>query len=454
MALFDNIINKYFKTPDPEESLADDLNVPPTKDKAETTAGSNATEQSGGTINPYSQVGGGKVDDGNLRFSMPQTQPDREESPVGDTSVSTKDNAETTTGSSETEQSGTSGDGAYEQLWEKLYGGAEGEPESQEDIEEREKRERRNSNISALADALGGVANIWGSIKGATPMDLSSLSEANKRRYDYAKDRRERNQEAWRRGMFNARANDMRAQAQSEQARRAAEEKAAAQKYREEQDKIKEEQWQTKYDFDTEQARKKEELDRQKFEETQRRNEADQKIRQRTVALAERKAEAALNPTDTGPASIGKVTRFGLSDGSNITVPDDLRGSYVADVYNQLVNAAGDATIDRNGNTKNPILSFMKFQYGQKEPGLNEMMTAIQLYAAEYGMEEYMIDRANEYTENYNTPVVAKDLSAPGSPTESSVPLPEGSGGAGASAGAIDLTLPYTEEDLLEYLIE
>ncbi len=423
MALFDDIINKYFKTPDPEEPPVDDLDVSATKDKAEATAGPSATEQLSGTINPYSQAGGGQADDGNLRFTMPQTQP-----------------------------SYSPGAGAYEQLWEKLYGGGEGEPESQEDIEKREKRERRNSNIAALADALGGVANIWGATKGATPMDLSSLSEANKRRYDYAKDRRERNQEAWRRGMFNARANDMRAQAQSEQARRAAEEKAAAQKYKEEQDKIKQEQWQTKYEFDTEQAKQKAELDRQKFEEQKKKNEADLRIRERTIALAERKAAEALNTTDKG-----KVARFGLSDGTNITVPDDLKGSYVADVYNQLVNAAGDATIDSSGNTKNPILSFMKFQYGQKEPGLNEMMTAIQLYKDEYpGIEDYMINRANEYTENYNTPVEAKDQPAPGSPGEPTVPLSENTGAAksGAMVGAIEKNTPLTEEDLLEYLIE
>ena len=138
-------------------------------------------------------------------------------------------------------------------------------------------------------------------------------------------------------------------------------------------------------------------------------------------------------------------------------MPDDLKGSYVADVYNKLVNAAGDATIDSNGNTKNPILSFMKFQYGQKEPGLNEMMTAIQLYKDKYpGIEDYMINRAKEYTENYNTPVVAKDSPAPGSPGEPTVPLSEDKEAAkvGAMAGAIEKYTPLTEEDLLEYLIE
>lgn len=408
MALFDNIINKYFKTPDPGEPPVDDLNVPPTKDKAETAAGT-AGEATG-------------------------------EATAGAAS-----------GTTATEESGSSGPGVYEQLWERLFGGSEGQPESEEEIEEREKRERRNATISALGDAISGIANIWGATKGATPMDLSSLSEANKMRYDYAKERRERNQEAWRRGMYNARANDMKALAQAEQERLKAAERAAAQEYREKQDEIKHEQWQAKFDFDVEQAKQRAELDRLKFEETQKKNEADRRIRERTIALAEKKANDALNNKSE------KVARFGLSDGTNITVPDDLKGSYVADVYNKLVNAAGDATIDSNGNTKNPILSFMKFQYGQKEPGLNEMMTAIQLYKDEYpGIEDYMINRAKEYTENYNTPVVAKDSPAPGSPGEPTVPLSEDKEAAkvGAMAGAIEKYTPLTEEDLLEYLIE
>lgn len=418
MALFDNIINKYFKTPDPEESLADDLGVS-AEDKAEATADTTAETTSGTTAETTA--------DPNATEGKAETTGVSEESPYNP------------------------GVGVYEQLWSKLYGGVEGAPESQEDIEKREKRERRNANISALADALGGIANIWGSIKGATPMDLSSLSEANRMRYDYAKERRERNQEAWRRGMFNARANDMKALAQAEQERLKAEERAAAQKYREKQDEIRNEQWQATYDFNAKQAEERAELERQKFEETQKKNEADRRIRERTIALAEKKANDALNNKSE------KVARFGLSDGTNITVPDDLKGSYVADVYNKLVNAAGDATIDSNGNTKNPILSFMKFQYGQKEPGLNEMMTAIQLYKDEYpGIEEYMINRANEYTENYNTPVVAKDLPAPGSPGESIVPLSENKEAtkSGAMVGAIEKHTPLTDEDLLEYLIE
>lgn len=346
------------------------------------------------------------------------------------------------------------GVGAYEQLWSKLYDGVEGEPESQEDIEKREKREKRNSNIFALADALGGVANIWGSIKGATPMDLSSLSEANKKRYDYAKERRERNQEAWRRGMFTAGAHDINAQVRAEERRQAAEERAAAQKYREGQDEIRHDQWQNTYDFNVKQAEERADLDRQKFEELKKGNEEDLKIRRRNIALAERNAEAALN--NTSGTGIKKVVRFGMKDGTNITVPDDLKGSYVADVYNKLVDAAGDATIDSQGNTANPILSFMKFQFGQKEPGLSEMMTAIQLYASEYGVEDYMIERANQYTENYQTPV-AKDQPAPGSPGSSIVPINKGvmAGSLGSVMGNAPASSlpPLTEDELSEYLL-
>ena len=117
------------------------------------------------------------------------------------------------------------------------------------------------------------------------------------------------------------------------------------------------------------------------------------------------------NPTGTG---MGKTIRFGLSDGTNIQVPDDMKGSYVADVYKKMVASAGGMKIDARGQTTNPILSFMKFQYGQKEPGLSEMMTAIQLYKDDYpGIEAYMTERASQYINNYSVPQT-KGVAAPG----------------------------------------
>jgi len=326
----------------------------------------------------------------------------------------------------------TQGGGALETMYKTLF--KDQEPESAEEAAARERREQRNSTLMALSDGLAGIANIWGATKGATPADLSSMSEPNRMRYEYAKRERERNTDAWRKGIFNSRMQDIQNRQANEQAHLKAEREKEERAYKRSRDKIADTYKDKELEFKQAEAERKAELETMKFEELQKKNEADLKIRQRTVALAEKKAAAALN--NTSGTGIKKVVRFGLKDGTNITVPDDLKGSYVADVYNKLVDAAGDATIDSKGETTNPILSFMKFQFGQKEPGLSEMMTAIQLYASEYGVEDYMIERANQYTANYQTPV-AKGQSAPGAPGAAKVPID-----MGVIAGAITNTAP------------
>lgn len=344
------------------------------------------------------------------------------------------------------------GGGALEAMYKTLH--KDLEPESAEDAEARERRERRNSTLMALSDGLAGIANIWGATKGATPMDLSSMSEPNRMRYEYAKRERERNTDAWRKGIFNSRMQDIQNRQANEQAHLKAQKEQEEREYKRSRDKIADTYKDKELAFKQTEAERKAAIEQQKFEEQKRKNQADEKIRLRTVALAERKAASELN--NTSGTGIKKVVRFGLKNGTNITVPDDLKGSYVADVYNKLVDAAGDATIDAQGNTANPILSFMKFQFGQKEPGLTEMMTAIQLYASEYGVEDYMIERANQYTANYQTPV-AKDQSAPGSPGSTIVPINAGIKAGGVGFSAFDPPLnslpPLTEDELSEYLL-
>lgn len=342
------------------------------------------------------------------------------------------------------------GGGALETMYRTLH--KDQEPESAEEAEVRERRERRNSTLMALSDGLAGIANIWGAAKGATPADLSSMSEPNRMRYEYAKRERERNTDAWRKGVFNSRMQDIQNRQANEQAHLKAQRENEAEEYKRGRDRKADEYKDKDIAFKQAEADRNAEMEAQKFEEQKRKNQADEKIRLRTVALAEKKAAAELN--NTSGTGTKKVVRFGMKDGTNITVPDDLKGSYVADVYNKLVDAAGDATIDSKGVTTNPILSFMKFQFGQKEPGLTEMMTAIQLYASEYGVEDYMIERANQYTANYQTPV-AKDQPAPGSPGTSAVPLNLSGLAPNWGNQSINSKLPAaTEEELAEYLIE
>lgn len=406
MTLYDEIVNNYLDKPEPEP-------VEPAKTAVTAAPISSSVTSSGTSTNPQQVIP--KMEQHSPLFSK--------------------------------------GGGALETMYKTLH--KDLEPESAEEAAARERRERRNSTLMALSDGLAGIANIWGATKGATPMDLSSLSEANRMRYEYAKKERERNTDAWRKGVFNSRMQDIQNRQANEQAVLKAERDKEEREYKRSRDKIADTYKDKEIAYKEAEADRKAEMEAQKFEEQKRKNQADEKIRLRTVALAERKATAELN--NTSGSGIKKVVRFGLKDGTNITVPDDLKGSYVADVYNKLVDAAGDATIDSQGNTANPILSFMKFQFGQKEPGLSEMMTAIQLYASEYGVEDYMIERANQYTENYQTPV-AKDQSAPGSPGSSIVPINKGvmAGSLGSVMGNAPASSlpPLTEDELSEYLVE
>lgn len=343
------------------------------------------------------------------------------------------------------------GGGAIESMYKLLH--QDQEPESSEGTEKREEREKRNSNLMSLVDGLSGIANVWGAMKGAAPIKQESLSQANRYRYEYAKKEREANKDAWRRGVFNSRLQDISNRQAAEQAKLAAAEKERQFQYKAYQDKLKNDQWEKRFAFDADQATFKNDMEAKKFEELQKKNAADLKIRQRAVAVAEKNAQTAL--TKVHNAAGGKVVRFGLSDGTNITVPNDLKGSYVADVYNRLVGAAGGANIDSKGQSSNPILSFMKYHYGQKEPGLSEMMTAIQLYKDKYpGIEDYMTERAGQYTDNYSTPV-AKDMPAPGSPGISKVPINmQVLAPKWGTQQTSSNNQPLSDDDLLEFLIE
>ena len=344
------------------------------------------------------------------------------------------------------------GGGAMENMFKILH--KDEEPESAEQAAARENRERRNSTLMALADGLSGIANVWGATKGATPIRQESLSQANKFRYDYAKREREANKDAWRRGIMNSRLQDLNSRAISEEKALKRAEQERERQYKISQDKKADVRWGKEFELRETTAKQNADLSIKKFDEGVRSNKVREGISGAQLKLAREKAESALNnPTGTG---MGKTIRFGLSDGTNIQVPDDMKGSYVADVYKKMVASAGGMKIDANGQTANPILSFMKFQYGQKEPGLSEMMTAIQLYKDDYpGIEAYMTERASQYINNYSVPQ-AKGVAAPGSPGTSNIPLPKTNWGQQPlqPLQPQQNISPLTDDDLSDYLIE
>lgn len=335
------------------------------------------------------------------------------------------------------------GGGALEAMYKTLH--KDLEPESAEEAAAREKRERRNSTLMALSDGLAGIANIWGAAKGATPADLSSLSEANRMRYEYAKRERERNMDAWRRGVFTSRMQDIQSRQASEQAALKAQRDKEEREYKRGRDKIADTYKDKDLAFKQAEAERKAEMEAQKFEEQKRKNLADEKIRQRTIALAEKQSSS--RGPNTG-ATI-KTAMFALSDGKSIHVPEDLKYDYYADVYDVLSREA-----EKKGD--NTIIDFMNQSQGIGITKSSVMRDAVHLYGKKYPeVEKYMIKRAEEYMNNYDSLPVAKGQSAPGAPGPSTVPLNLSGLAPNWGNQSINSNLPVaTEEELLEYLIE
>ena len=81
-------------------------------------------------------------------------------------------------------------------------------PETEEEREQRKKRERARNTLFNFADIGAHIANMWGTQGGASSIDVSSMTDAHRKRMDIAKENRDRNKDAYRRSMFQAIAMD------------------------------------------------------------------------------------------------------------------------------------------------------------------------------------------------------------------------------------------------------
>ncbi len=303
------------------------------------------------------------------------------------------------------------GGGAMENMWKMLN--KDIEPESKEQSAAREKRERRNQTLYSLADGLSHIANIWGTTQGATPINLSSLSDVNRQRYEYAKQQREKNSDAWKRGIFQSRMADV----ESRQAGIQAQMKAAVEEQKR-RDKLEKEKRDTemaerKFKLDEKKFEADQELSKKKFEEDVRSNKVKERISQTNANTARERVEIDRNK---GTGKDMKVARFALADGSNITVPEDMKYDYYADVFNVLSQEA-----EKSGD--NSVIEFMESNAMLDIPKSSVMRDAVHSYAKKYpAVQEYMKQRAQAYMDYYDNPPAPKITPSAGSPQESFIP--------------------------------
>lgn len=297
--------------------------------------------------------------------------------------------------------------GFYSTMYGQLFG--DNAPETPEEKSKREKRERVRSVIAALGDGLSSIANIWGATQGATPMNLDSLSEANRRRYEYADNLRKQNEDKWKHGILQARIGDMNLRRQD------AAVKAQAARWKQEQEyKIKKDT----RDFLAKQAEAADKKMQQLFDN----NLAVEKLaeQKRTNKVRESIGWANANTAKERADKAPKMAQFSVGNGNTVNVPDENKYMFAADVYRKLVEASG--------GSQSPVLNFYKTEIEGSVPNTSAMMNAINYYIQDFPeVQQYMYRQAQKYRTSIPNVVrgtpTPKTTSTPGSPTNANVPI-------------------------------
>lgn len=279
--------------------------------------------------------------------------------------------------------------GVYSQMYQRIFGNKE--PETEEQRKKREKREKATMTVANLSDALANVANIWGTSKGALSVDLSSMSDTTRKRYDYLKQQRERNEDAYLRGLYQAMNSDM--QESRQQARHQAQQD---QRDREHLYKIWKDDRDNTYKIKQDEA--KAEFENDKFEEQKKLNEANIEAKKQATAANWARTNAYVNKTASQKTAGGqdvKVLQFALSDGTGVSVPKMYEKDYYADVYDVLA-----AAVDKpeNQEIKKVIdVNMLKHNtLGMVSRGAQQR-DAVHALAKHFPeVEQYMKDRAGQ----------------------------------------------------------
>lgn len=325
-------------------------------------------------------------------------------------------------------------------LWDKLN--PDLIPETPEEAALRERRDRSRSTIAAISDGLAGIANMWGTVGGAENIKLSSLSDVNRQRMEKARELRDRYRDAYSRGKLQSEVMDH-------------DEKLGAQKEakadaRYEEDKT----YKRAQDLKAEVRQKdQDELTKRKVEqgivqsdELHPGNLEKQKLELKAKEAQIRASNAAASAALAKNAGVNeglttKVKTYSLSDNRMVNIPDAIHDSFMADVYNYMVQQSGldGAAFDK---------ALMESEVGVNESSAAKMRTAVISLATKFpGTEDFMMKRAVELTMAYQrhlNPASVTQITPYGGASKSFVPTPENTTGSTGKAPTYTKNgLPY-----------
>lgn len=286
-------------------------------------------------------------------------------------------------------------DGFYTQTYRQMFGDVQ--PESEQDKAKRLKREKSRETIANLSDALANVANIWGTIKGADPIKLSSLSEANRKRYEYALNHRKQNDDVYRRGLMQAMQSDI--QDSKQQARHEA---TQAQQQREYERKLNKDAADAEFKrrdwlYHADRNAAKDKLDADKFSHQKEQDKIRARISQQNANTAAQRVRAL--EARTSGTGAGKMTEFAMSDGSVVSIPKSLEKDYYADVYDAIARVVNEPEYKNNPDVKRVIdAGMMVYDSMGMVSRSSQQRDAVHALAKQIPeVEQYMKERAKQY---------------------------------------------------------
>lgn len=282
--------------------------------------------------------------------------------------------------------------GAYSQLYSQIFQNQQ--PESVEAQQKREKLEKSRQTIANLSDGLAHAANVWFTSKGAVPAKLSSLSGANKKRYDYAQQVRDRNNDSWARGMFKAQTLDLQDERQSAIAK--AQQEAAQRKYdyQAAKDKKDDERKDLEFKFKVDEAKRKADADANKQEWQKEYQQGMLGVAKSNAATSSRRADLQAQALEARTSGTGnaKSLQFAMSDGSVETVPDALKNDFYAEMYDYIASTASSQGLE---------LPFLEYENDMSVSRASHMRDAVHTYVKRVeGGEDKLKELARRYNSN------------------------------------------------------
>ena len=250
-------------------------------------------------------------------------------------------------------------------------------PQSVEDKEAWEKRQKAKKTMAHVADILSNVANVYFSSQGAPVANLSSYSGAQKQRYDEAVAKRAAAEDAYVRGV-------MQAQAQDDANRLAAAKvRVEAQKYADEQEhktrvqEHKEQQDAVSNAIKAQQA----ENEAKRIAATEKYNEGRLAVSRANSAAYVKRMAGLTNP------KVDKTDeQFKMDDGTVIHIPQKLYRNKLSEIYNKLV--AGMDNVQKMSfnikETGTPTESQMRYVINSLWRTNPEVVSELQVLSREY----------------------------------------------------------------------